>query len=142
MESCGCEKCLEKLKINSPETEILPSKGMITALKDLLCKLDINEVVPASSPQYDEETLAIVIMQNVSKFKEVSDILEYLKIFSLEPDINRLVSKFIMCMMKDALKDNNSDSPQISDSDENTSDEEKFSDSSEYYDSSSDDIVN
>ena len=147
MESCislnNCELCLEKLKNNSPEKEFVPSKKMMTSLKDFLCTLDINEEVSASSPQYSEETLATVILQNVSKFKDNSDVLDYLNIFSFEPEIRMLVSQFIMCLMKDALIYQTSCSDEVSDddSDDNSSgEEEKLSDSSEYFDSSSDDL--
>ena len=145
MESCvnlsGCETCLVKLRLNSPKTEIVPSKAMILSLKDFLLTLNINDQVSSSTPTYSEETLAAVILQNLARFNFISDVVDYLKIFSFESEINELVAEFIMSRCKDSLVEKTICSEEVSDDDsEVTSDEEKESDSSEYFDSDSDDI--
>ena len=111
---------------------------MILSLKDFLLTLNINDQVPASSPTYCEETLAAVILQNLAKFSFISDIVDYLKIFSFESEINLLVAEFIMSSFKDSLEEKTSYSEEVSDDDsEITSDEKHDSDSSEYFDSDS-----
>ena len=142
MESCvnltGCETCLVKLRHNSPRTEIVPSKVMISSLKDFLLTLNINDQVPVSTPTYSEETLASVILQNLAKFRFISDIMNYLEIFSFESEINLLIAEFIMSSFKDSLVEKTSCSEEVSDDDsETTSDEKNDSDSSEYFDSDS-----
>ena len=136
MESCinlsGCDACLVKLRSNSPRAEIVPSKETIISFKDYLCTLNINDPEAESTPPYSEETLAAVILNSVARFNDASDIVNYLKIFNFETEINLLVAEYIMSR----LKEKTICSERVSDEDsENSDDDKNSSASSEYFDS-------
>ena len=146
MQNClnetGCQDCLFKLKSHSPRIEVTPSKQMIKSLENFLSSLQINEHLPESTPPYCEDSLAAVILENLEKFDNISDIKTYLTIFNLKPEVNALISQFIMSSFKDFSEENASGSENMYEDSENSceEDDELISDSSEYFDSEVDDF--
>jgi hypothetical protein len=144
METCidltECEVCLSKLRNNAPRTENVANKEMVKSLRDFLIALHVNDHVSVSTPPYSEETLAGVILENFDKFKVISDVVDFLKIFNFESKINVLVAEFIVKRFKDLSSVAGICKADISFSSEdsvNSSNDEDCSDSSEYFDSES-----
>ena len=139
METCtkqtNCEVCSEKLKLNSPIGELLPSKGMINSFRDFLVTLNINSEMSESTPPYSEETLAAVILQKLAKFEDVTDVVAFVEIFNFTTDINCSIVHFIMTTFVESSSKRAIICEELSDENsEESGDDKDINNSSEYFD--------
>ena len=95
VQESGCQICQTKLDKFKPQVSLINLPEAEKMLGSFLKSLHLNQATPTSTPHYCEESLAKEIVNHLKESQDVTQITDFLSIFSLGDEVTNAVSGFI-----------------------------------------------
>ena len=139
IEKSNCQDCRVKLSKYMPSTTYeFNNKSANKILTEFLKQLKINEMIPEVAFPFKEESLSEEILKFIDVSKSITDLKEFLLIFSLGEKLNHQIHCFIKNEWNHFLSTNDKDEAEYescsTDSSVSENNESESDKSSEYFD--------